>query len=126
LRPGRLDHHVAVGEPDEEARRDIFEIHTRDHPLADDVDLADLAARTDGLVGADIEAVCREAATAAVREHVEAAAAGEAGPVEDIELTAAHFEAAIEAVASEPGDEGAVDTLDAEDVDPDQFDAGVG
>ncbi len=39
LRPGRLDHHVEVADPDEAARREIFEIHTRDRPLADDVDL---------------------------------------------------------------------------------------
>ncbi|MFB6161941.1 MAG: CDC48 family AAA ATPase [Halococcoides sp.] len=72
LRPGRLDRHVHVPVPDEGARRKIFAVHTRDKPLADDVDLDDLATRTEGYVGADIEAVCREAAMAATREFVNA------------------------------------------------------
>ncbi len=99
LRQGRLDRHVAVEAPDEDARREIFEVHTRDRPLADDVDPADLAARTDGYVGADVEAVCREAATAAVREHV----AGD-GDVADIVLTGHHLEAALAAVEPRGGD----------------------
>ncbi|TYL35914.1 AAA family ATPase [Natronococcus pandeyae] len=101
LRPGRLDRHVEVAEPDEDARREIFEIHTRDRPLADDVDLDELAAETQGYTGADVEAVCREAATIAVREHVEAEAAGEESDVEAIELTADHFERALEEVSPE-------------------------
>ncbi|WP_265111186.1 CDC48 family AAA ATPase [Halosolutus halophilus] len=104
LRPGRLDRHVEVGEPDEDARREIFAIHTRDRPLADDVDLDALAAETEGYTGADVEAVCREAATIAVREHVHAEAAGEKGDVEAIELTADHFERAIEEVSPEAGE----------------------
>ncbi len=104
LRPGRLDRHVAVDEPDETARREIFEIHTADRPLADDVDLGELAAETNGYTGADIEAVCREAATIAVREHVRAEAAGEERDVDEIELTADHFERALEAVSPESGD----------------------
>ena len=103
LRPGRLDRHVAVDEPDEAARREIFEIHTRDRPLADDVDLDELVERTDGYVGADIEAVCREAATIAVREYVHATANGEAASVDEIELTMNHFEQALEEVDSNAG-----------------------
>ncbi|MFB6205545.1 MAG: CDC48 family AAA ATPase, partial [Haloglomus sp.] len=64
LRPGRLDRHVHVPVPDEEARRAIFAVHTQHKPLADDVDLDALARRTEGYVGADIEAVCREASMA--------------------------------------------------------------
>ena len=100
LRPGRLDRHVEVSEPDEAARREIFEIHTEDKPLADDIDLADLVERTDGYVGADIEAVCREAATIAVREYVRATASGEAADVDEIELTMNRFEQALEEVDS--------------------------
>jgi transitional endoplasmic reticulum ATPase len=103
LRPGRLARHVAVGEPDEAARREIFEIHTRDRPLADDVDLDELAERTEGYVGADIEAVCREAATIAVREYVRTAASGDPASVDDIELTMDHFERALEEVDSNAG-----------------------
>ncbi|SDF92729.1 transitional endoplasmic reticulum ATPase [Halorubrum xinjiangense] len=105
LRPGRLDRHVAVDEPDEAARREIFEIHTRDRPLADDVDLDELVERTDGYVGADIEAVCREAATIAVREYVRATANDEAASVDEIELTMNHFEQALEEVDSNAGSE---------------------
>ncbi|MFW6018293.1 MAG: CDC48 family AAA ATPase [Halapricum sp.] len=100
LRPGRLDRHVEVTEPDEDARREIFEIHTRDRPLAEDVDLDELAAETDGYVGADIEAVCREAAQVAVREHVD----GDTD-VDELELTADHFEQALEEIDGGSGDE---------------------
>ena len=98
LRPGRLDRHIEVSGPDRGARREIFEIHTRERPLADDVDLEELAERTDGYTGADIEAICREAATIAVRDHVRRTAAGEPSDVETIELTAAHFEEALEEI----------------------------
>jgi len=98
LRPGRLDRHVRVGEPDEAARREILGIHTRDRPLAADVDLDDLAERTEGYVGADLEAVCREAAQTAVREHVRRSDAGESTDVDEIEVTAEDFEAALESV----------------------------
>ncbi|WP_254538207.1 AAA family ATPase [Halomarina litorea] len=99
LRPGRFDRHIHVGTPDETARREILTVHTRDRPLADDVDLDGLAARTEGYVGADLEAVCREAAATAVREFVH-----DGGHVEDIHLTADHFDAALEVVDANTGD----------------------
>ncbi|KAA0000060.1 MAG: CDC48 family AAA ATPase [Thermoplasmata archaeon] len=68
LRPGRFDELVLVGIPDKEARMEIFKIHTANMPLADDVDLEELADLTDGYVGADIEAICREAGMIALRE----------------------------------------------------------
>ncbi|WP_370004853.1 CDC48 family AAA ATPase [Methanothermobacter sp. KEPCO 2] len=72
LRPGRFDRHVKVDDPDREARLAIFKVHTKDMPLADDVDLEKLADRTEGYVGADIEAVCREAAMLTLRENMDA------------------------------------------------------
>ncbi len=72
MRPGRFDRHIEVGEPDEEARISIFEVHTKGMPLAKDVDLKKLAKNTEGYVGADIEAVCREAAMLALRDDLEA------------------------------------------------------
>ena len=72
MRPGRFDRHIEVGEPDEDARISIFEVHTKGMPLADDVDLKKLAKNTEGYVGADIEAVCREAAMLALRDDLEA------------------------------------------------------
>lgn len=70
-RPGRFDRHVKVDDPDEEARLSIFKVHTKDMPLAEDVDLEVLAKRTHGFVGADIEAVCREAVMLTLRENIE-------------------------------------------------------
>ncbi len=66
-RPGRLDREIIVGVPDQPGRREILGIHTRGMPLAPDVNLDDLARRTYGFVGADLAALCREAALEAVR-----------------------------------------------------------
>ncbi len=67
LRPGRFDGVVFVPPPDRDARVEIFKVHTRDMPLADDVDVEELGRLTEGYSGADIEGLCREAAMAAVR-----------------------------------------------------------
>jgi transitional endoplasmic reticulum ATPase len=66
-RPGRFDREIVVGVPDQPGRREILGIHTRGMPLGPDVDLNDLARRTYGFVGADLAALCREAALEAVR-----------------------------------------------------------
>ena len=99
LRPGRLDRHVHVPVPDEGARRAIFAVHTRRKPLADDVDLDELAAETSGYVGADIEAVCREASMAATREFVNSVDPEEAiKSVGNVRITREHFEHAMDEV----------------------------
>ncbi|GCF12320.1 ATPase AAA [Haloarcula mannanilytica] len=99
LRPGRLDRHVHVPVPDEEARRAIFQVHTRNKPLADGVDLDELARRTDGYVGADIEAVAREASMAATREFINSVDPEEIGDsVSNVRVTMDHFEHALEEV----------------------------
>ncbi|MCH2371453.1 MAG: ATP-dependent zinc metalloprotease FtsH [Pirellulales bacterium] len=67
LRPGRFDRHVTVGKPTQKGRRDIFKVHVRHVPLADDVDLLRLAAGTVGLTGADIRNMVNEAALWAAR-----------------------------------------------------------
>jgi cell division protease FtsH len=70
LRPGRFDRRVTVNPPDQTGRRLILEVHTRDVPLAEDVDLQAIAASTPGMVGADLRNLVNEAAlTAARREH---------------------------------------------------------
>jgi len=71
LRAGRFEVLVELPAPDRAARLAIFQVHTRDKPLAPDVDLASLADQTAGLVGADIEAICRQASMLAIREFVE-------------------------------------------------------
>ncbi len=99
LRPGRLDRHVHVPVPEEEARRRIFEVHTRDKPLADDVDLEWLAAETDGYVGADIEALVREASMAASREFINSVDPDDIGEsVGNVRVNREHFEQALDEV----------------------------
>ncbi len=71
LRPGRFDRHVEVGLPDQKSREAIFKVHTKDMPLAEDVDIKELAKMTEGFVGADIEAVCREAVMLTLRDDIE-------------------------------------------------------
>lgn len=70
LRPGRLDRLMYITPPDAEARKAIFKIHVEGKPLDKKVDLTELARMTDGYVGADIEAICREASIMALREVI--------------------------------------------------------
>ncbi len=66
-RPGRFDREITIPIPDRNARRHILDIHSRGMPLASDVDLDRLADKSHGYVGADLEALCREAAMACLR-----------------------------------------------------------
>ncbi len=68
LRPGRFDRMILVPPPDIKSRMEIFRVHTQKMPLTKDVDLRELARKTEGFSGADIEALCREAAMSALRE----------------------------------------------------------
>jgi transitional endoplasmic reticulum ATPase len=70
LRPGRFDRLVFIPLPDKKAREEIFKVHTRKMPLAEDVNISVLADMTEGYTGADIEAICREAALNAIREDL--------------------------------------------------------
>lgn len=70
LRPGRFDLHLKLQAPGRDDRRAIFAVHTRGMSLARDVELDALAEATEGLMGADIAAICRQAAMAAIRETV--------------------------------------------------------
>jgi len=86
LRPGRFDRMILVGEPDEDARKKILEIHTRSVPLKN-VKLGVIAKKMVGYTGADIEGVVREAAILALRKDPKAK-----------EVTMKHFEEALELV----------------------------
>ena len=66
-RPGRFDREIEIGVPDSEERKEVLEIHTRNMPLAEDVDLDKIANTTHGFVGADLESLCKEAAMRVVR-----------------------------------------------------------
>ncbi|MGE5781557.1 MAG: CDC48 family AAA ATPase [Nitrososphaerales archaeon] len=70
LRPGRFDRLLYVAPPDDESRTQIFIIHTKKKPLADDVKIKDLVEKTKGYTGADIAALASAAVMLALREHI--------------------------------------------------------
>ena len=67
-RPGRFDREIAIPIPDRYGREEILNVHSRGMPLADDVQMRHLAEITHGFVGADLEALCREAAMSRLRQ----------------------------------------------------------
>lgn len=69
LRPGRFDRKVAVGRPDVKGREEILQVHAKDKPLAEDVDLKQIAQTTAGFTGADLENLLNEAAILAAKEN---------------------------------------------------------
>lgn len=71
LRPGRFDKKIEIPQPEKEGRRSIFAIHTRNMPLDQDVDIDELAALTEGVSGADINAIVTEAGMFAIRRRGE-------------------------------------------------------
>ncbi len=87
LRPGRFDRLIYVPPPDARARLEILKVHTRKMPLAKDVDLDGIVKMTEGYSGADLAALCREAALAALRE---------AGKPTKVHMR--HFEQAMKAI----------------------------
>ncbi len=89
LRAGRFDRQIVVDKPDLEAREAILRLHARRLKLADDVDLRTVALRTPGMVGADLENICNEAAIRAVRKGRDA-------------VTMEDFEQAIDRVLAGP------------------------
>ncbi|WP_302080414.1 CDC48 family AAA ATPase [Salinibaculum rarum] len=86
-RGGRFDREIEIGVPDEGGRREILDVHTREMPLGDDVDLDRIAARTHGFVGADVASLAREAGMSALRRDPE-----------DLTVTRADFETAMAGV----------------------------
>ena len=89
LRPGRFDRQITVGYPDVRGREAILKVHAKDKPLADDVDLENIAKRTPYFAGADLENVMNEAAILCAREGGE-------------KITARHLNDAIERVQMGP------------------------
>jgi len=71
LRPGRFDRLIYVPAPDEQSLVQILKIHTRGMPLAKDINLSELARNMAGYSGADVEAVCREAAMNSLRRDID-------------------------------------------------------
>jgi transitional endoplasmic reticulum ATPase len=102
LRPGRLERHIYVPAPDEESRKKIFEVYLGGDTssiLAKDVNVNDMVKHTEGYVGADIEAVIREAKMAAMREFIITMGGRDEkdriDAIKNVMLTKAHFEAAL-------------------------------
>ena len=87
LRPGRFDRILLVGNQTKEGREKIFKIHTKNMPLAKDIETSEIIEKTEGYVGADIESLVREAAMLALRENIN-----------NKEVKMKHFEEALKKV----------------------------
>ena len=104
MRPGRLEQHIFVPPPDADGRKQIFEVYLREVSdlLAEDVKVDALVEATDGFVGADVEALVREAKMTAIREFVKAMAGRDAAEislaVSSVKIFARHFDAALKRV----------------------------
>ncbi len=99
LRPGRLEQHIEVPNPDADARREILAVHTRETPLGDDVDLAMLATETGDYSGAELESLVREASMRAIREIADEIEPAEADANADkLVVQNKHFVAAKETI----------------------------
>ncbi|OYR46267.1 AAA family ATPase [Halorubrum sp. Eb13] len=98
LRPGRLETHIEVPEPDREARRKILDVHTREKPLVEGVDLEHLADETEGYSGAEIASLCREAALVAIERVADEHGAAANDHADEVGITSDDFAAALETV----------------------------
>ncbi len=97
MRPGRFDRLIYINPPNAEGRGKIFKIHLDGKPLSNDIDIEELARMTEGYVGADIEAICREASMLALREFIKPDMDREfvKKQVKDIVIKKDHLERAI-------------------------------
>jgi len=98
LRPGRFDRHVYIPPPDLATRKAILQIHTRKKPLAKDVDLDEIARKTDKYTGAELAAVCNEAAMLALREAASKMKSVEEDSLKGVQIEKRHFEAAMKRI----------------------------
>jgi transitional endoplasmic reticulum ATPase len=105
LRPGRFDRLIYIQEPDYDARKEIFKIHTRGKPLATNVKLDKLAKDTESFSGADIAAVCNEAVMLSIREYVTAGGTDNPERIKSNLITMKHFQSALEKIKPEMAQE---------------------
>ncbi|MCL2295575.1 MAG: CDC48 family AAA ATPase, partial [Methanomassiliicoccaceae archaeon] len=96
LRPGRFDKSIFIAPPDRESRMQIFRIHTKEKPLADDVNVSELADKTEGCTGADISAICNEAVMAAVRRIVKPGKIPEDDEIKNCKVEMKDFVSAVD------------------------------
>src|SRR5438034_1233624 len=104
LRPGRFDRHIYIAPPDLATRKAILRIHARRKPLGKDVDLDDIARRTDKYTGAELAAVCNEAAMLAIRETATKYPDLDEATLKKVTIEKRHFEAALKKVQPQTGD----------------------
>jgi len=104
LRPGRFDRHIYIAPPDLATRKAILRIHARRKPLGKDVDLDDIARRTDRYTGAELAAVCNEAAMLAIRETATKYPDLDEATLKKVTIEKRHFEAALKKVQPQTGD----------------------
>jgi transitional endoplasmic reticulum ATPase len=97
LRPGRFDRLLEVPPPDKDARKHIFQIHTKKKPLESDVNLDNLVEMTEGMTGADIAALVNVAAMSAVKEHVGQKSGSK------LRISKRHFETALNKIKKKSG-----------------------
>jgi len=100
LRPGRFDFVLEFPLPNEKARQEIFGIHVVGKPLSSDIALEVLAEETEGLSGAEIEVICREAAMLAIRESILAE-----NKKNKLQISKEHFNLAIDWLKAQKGEE---------------------
>jgi transitional endoplasmic reticulum ATPase len=101
LRPGRFDRMIYIPEPDYDARKEIFKIHTKGKPLSSNVKLDTLAKETEGFSGADIASVCNEAVMLSIREYVSSGGTDNAEKIKSNKITMSHFKRALDKVRPE-------------------------
>jgi len=103
LRSGRFDLLLELFKPDEATRLEIFKIHTKNKPLAVDVDLKSLAKETEGMVGSDIEFICRKASMLAIREFLGHRLKETDYADKDLKISRKHFGGAVKLIHSQKG-----------------------
>jgi transitional endoplasmic reticulum ATPase len=100
-RPGRFDREIEIGVPDRAGRVEILQIHMRNMPIAQDVNLESLADRMHGFVGADVNALCKEAAIKALRRYLPDLTTEDEIPqeiIEKMEVMREDFESALKEI----------------------------
>jgi len=100
-RPGRFDREIEIGVPDTDGRYEILQIHTRGMPLYKDVNLQHIAEKTHGFVGADVEALAKEAAMLSIRELLPKIDLDKPIPVEilnDLQIKMLHFTRSLSSI----------------------------
>lgn len=100
-RPGRFDREIEIGVPDRAGRVEILQIHTRNMPIGEDVNLESMAERMVGFVGADISALCKEAAMRALRRYLPDMASEDEIPkeiIDKMQVVGSDFEDALKEI----------------------------